>query len=158
MTERECKTSNRTLGVDDFFQYITERECKTCNRTLGIDDFYRYVTGRLYAKCKKCHNKGRNNYARKRDHTNQAPSNPAILEVRNQNPGSAITTMMMQTPDGEMKYFAFDFINMACKALSSEGVETTRSVVSTTSGVQADVSSSNPQEVKVGSSGSSTST
>lgn len=108
---------------------MVERECKTCNRTLEDVDFYRYVTGRLYTKCKKCHNKGRNNYARKRDHSNQAPSNPTILN----------------TTSSEEKFFAFDFISMVEKLLKNP------------SGVQTDISSTNPQEVKISSSGSTTS-
>ena len=108
---------------------MVERECKTCNRTLEDVDFYRYVTGRLYTKCKKCHNKGRNNYARKRDHSNQAPSIPLSLDVESVNPS-----------------FVFDFISMVERELRNP------------SRVQADISSANPQEVKISSSGSSAST
>lgn len=99
---------------------LTERECKTCKQTKDMNDFYRYWDDRLYNNCKKCHNKTRNNYARK----------------RSQNPRSTTTTMVMQSPSGTARFFAFDFVNNAIEAL----------------GVQTNVGSVNPEEVKVGSS------
>lgn len=113
----------------------------------SVDDFYRYNDTRLYGKCKKCHNKTRNKYERKRNNTDRAPSTPLG--------GSTSSVIVMQTPSGEMKYFAFDFIAAACRALSpthSYSEVRNRNSGSTTSRVQTNVTPSNPEEVKVGSS------
>lgn len=105
-----------------------ERECKSCKQTMSVDNFYRYVNTRPYAKCKKCHNRTRSKYERKRDTTDRAPS-------------SGMTTLVTQTPSGEMKYFAFDFINLACRALDA--------AQSQPLDIQTNVTPTNPEEVEV---------
>lgn len=98
---------------------------------MSVDDFYRYADTRLYAKCKKCHNRTRNKYERKRDRVDRAPS------------AGGSTIMMTEEPNGEKKFFVFDFINMACRALGEAELD-----------VQTNVTSGNTNEVKIGSSGS----
>lgn len=124
----------------------TERECKECKQTMSVDDFYRYADTRLYSKCKKCHNRTRSKYERKRYKPKDTPSNlPSSL--------GGSTIMMTEEPNGEKKFFVFDFINMACRALNTE--ELPEGPVNAEGlGVQADVSSSDAKEVKISSTGS----
>lgn len=111
---------------------MTSIECKACKTAKDPLEFYVYKNGRIYSKCKRCHNKTRNNYARNKP------------EVRT--PGGSLLTMFegltMQTPDGTYRQYTanngwqqiFDFVNRASDALC----------------VQTDVGTSNTDEVKLG--------